>query len=848
VTLGSTYRLQLNGIGFAGAVTVVPALHRLGVQTAYLSPVMRARSGSTHGYDVVDPNDIDPALGGRPGFGQLLEVLDAHGMQALVDIVPNHMAVSTENPYFADVLRFGPGSRSARYFDIAWDEHDGRIALPILDRSLSEMVAAGDIRLSRDPGSEEGVVRVADWSLPLAPDGVSAAELVGECDPGSPRGRRSLLEVLAAQHYVLVEWSVPAAVNYRRFFDINDLIGVRQEDPEVFEGTHRLVGELAGDPRVAGFRVDHVDGLRDPDQYLHRLRDLVDQRSSSASAIVVEKILAREERLPNWPIDGTTGYETAALIVGLFVDGRGAERMTRATARATGDERNFMVRALDGKRLAARGTFRARLEHIAEDLADVISGGPQDRSRSALLAALTEITVALPVYRTYRQQGGAVTPADATVLDVAGAGARASGLAAPADVDAVLGVLTGPVPAGSAAWRVVGDWQQVSGAVAAKGVEDTALYGAGRPLSSCDVGADPAWPGRGVREFHSVMGDRLIRMPGGLTAVSTHDSKRSNDMRCRLAVLTEAAAAWERTVSELDRCTAIVDRSAASIVDAADRRYLYETVVGAWPVADSPGEAFVDRIRRHLVKAAREAKRHSSWTDPNADYEAAWGRLAEALITGSPERARELVVGAVRSIEQAGATNSLASVVLGCACPGVPDTYQRDERWSLTLVDPDNRVPVDLHAAWLDESDVDPAALLRDWRTGAVKEPVLDGCVRLRRDAPELFADGRYLPIRSSGTHRRHIVAFARERLGEWVVASLPRLVWTLTAAPGTRTGGGFPLGATAWSDDDAIDLPRAAPAQFVDVLTGRTLQAEGSRLSAAAMYDVLPVVLMRAC
>jgi (1->4)-alpha-D-glucan 1-alpha-D-glucosylmutase len=344
------------------------------------------------------------------------------------------------------------------------------------------------------------------------------------------------------------------------------------------------------------------------------------------------------------------------------------------------------------------------------------------------------------------------------------------------------------------------------------------------------------------------MHDRLIRMPGGLTAASTHDSKRSSDVRCRLAVLTEAAADWERTMAELDGCTeTTAGRSDTRVVDAADRRYVYETLVGAWPVVDMPDEGFVERIRAHLVKAAREAKRHSSWVDPDADYEAALGRLAEALITGSAERARDLLVGTVRSVEQAGATNSLASVVLGCACPGVPDTYQHDERWSLTLVDPDNRAPWDVDAEWLVELNADPAALLRDWRTGAVKEHVLASCLRQRRDAPDLFADGRYLPIRAGGQNRRHVVAFARERLGVWIVAAAPRLTWTLTGPLRNATGDGFPVGVTVWTDDDAIELPAGAPTHFTDVLTGRTLDAEGSRLSVASMFGVLPVVLMRA-
>jgi (1->4)-alpha-D-glucan 1-alpha-D-glucosylmutase len=835
MNLGSTYRLQLNGIGFTGAAAAVPALHRIGVQTLYVSPVTRARAGSTHGYDVVDPNVIDPALGGRPGFERLLETLGEHDMRVLLDIVPNHMAVSTENPYFADVLRFGPAARSARLFDVEWDEHEGRIALPILDRALDEVVEAGGVRIGLDRGSAEPVVQVAGWSLPLAPDGESAADVVAKGDPGSADGRRHLLRILASQHYRLVEWSLPAAVNYRRFFDINDLIGIRQEDPEVFEETHRLIGELAHRPRVAGLRVDHVDGLRDPEQYLHRLRGLVD-RTPSAVEILVEKIVAREERLPDWPVDGTTGYEAADLIVGLFVDGDGADRMTRATALATGDHRDFPTRASDGKRLVSRELFSARLDHIARDLAGALPASSRSThpAHPALVDALTEVTVALPVYRTYRTEGGPLEPADAAALETAGVGARASGLAAPDAVDAVLGVLTGPVPTGSEAWRAVGDWQQLSGAVAAKGVEDTALYDAGGPLACCDVGADPARPARGVREFHTVMRDRLARM-------------RSNDVRCRLAVLTEAAAGWEHTVDELDRCIgADGTGSGPGVVDAADRRYVYETIIGAWPISADPAERFVDRIRAHLIKAAREAKRRSSWGQPDQDYEHALGALAAVVVTGGPGGARDLVERTVRSVERAGVTNSLASVVLGCACPGVPDTYQRDQRWSLALTDPDNRATFDPDTEWLGEPARDPAALLIDWRSGAVKEHVLARCLRLRREEADLFAGGRYLPLKTSGHKRKHVVAFAREQRGTWVVAIVPRLSWTLTASL-SRNDNDFPVGPSVWSDDDVLELPAGAPTEFTDVLTDRTLNSKATGLSVAELFGVLPVALLAA-
>ncbi|HVV74584.1 MAG TPA: malto-oligosyltrehalose synthase [Mycobacteriales bacterium] len=839
-SLGSTYRLQLNGLGFGGACDVVPFLAELGIETLYVSPITRARHNSAHGYDVIDPTVIDPALGGRAGYEQLLDTLAAHDMRLLIDIVPNHMAASVENAMFADVLRLGRRSRYAAVFDIAWEAADNTVVLAVLDGPISTALDTGRIRLLRRRAGSGYELGYDDLRLPLDPadDEDIAADLADSGDVKEPVARRQLELLLSHQHYRLVDWrSAPHAVNYRRFFDINDLIGVRQEDPEVFALTHELVLELAADPRVAGFRVDHVDGLHDPANYLVRLRQALDRATDGLShrpALLVEKILEHDEPLPAWAVDGTTGYEFATVVTGLFIDPGGAMAVAAAAASATGDTRSFRMRAVDAKRQMIDTLFPARLGYVTRRITRAVPRAAIRPNPADISVAVQELSAQLDVYRTYRRPGERLGVADRRRLEEAAAAARVE-LTERENIalEQVMSVLRGSTDWGAIGWEAVASWQQLTPAVTAKGVEDTALYCPGALLAAADVGSQPDRPAVTAEEFHERMRRRAENSPLGLSALSTHDSKRSHDARCRLAVISELPDRWEAVVAAVD------DRHRETGPDAADRRYTYESLVGAWPIEGGVDDRYLRRVQDHVVKAAREAKRHTSWLRPDEAYEGALRSLAEAVL--GHDASRVALESFVREIEIGGATNSLASVLLRATAPGIPDVYQSDDSWFLAFVDPDNRRPLELdrHRALLEAARAGEADdLLAGWRDGRVKQAVIRAASRLRREQPELFDEGRYLPLSASGPAARHVVAFARVTESATAIAVVPRLSTTLMDAAA------FPTGEAAWNDT-AIPLLGLAGTPFTDVLTGRPVADTGSSLPVAEVLSRLPVALL---
>jgi (1->4)-alpha-D-glucan 1-alpha-D-glucosylmutase len=827
--VGSTYRLQLNGLGFAGATRLVPFLDELGIETCYLSPVTRARSGSTHGYDVTDPTVLDPALGTPAEFEALLAALAERNLAALLDIVPNHMAASTESPFFTDVLRSGRGSQYAAWFDVAWEEQGGKILLPVLDGALAEVVGRGELSVASD--GDDPMLAYFDHRYPLA----------AGSDPDQP-----IEALLARQHYRLADWrDANTSVNYRRFFDINELIGIRQEDPAVFAATNRLVVELLADPRIAGVRIDHVDGLRDPGGYFDRLRAATAELSP-APVIVVEKIVEAAEELPDWPVEGTTGYEVGTAIVGLFVEEYGAGELRVATAAATGDLRTFAERAVDAKRRAIESLLPHQLAQIVAAARQAL---PQ-QSEEDLTSVFRELTAYLAVYRTYRQAGVTVRLDDLARVETAAHWARRSlsGRAVDA-LDDVVALLTGDLRPGTAGWRATAAWQQFSGPAAAKGVEDTALYDSGSLLAASDVGTEPDRPALSVPAFHAAMVERAYRSPLALSATSTHDSKRSHDVRCRLATISEVGDDWEATVEALDaELVAASGPAAVETPDAADRRYIYETVLGAWPVDGQVDEGFATRVRDCVVKSAREAKRHTSWLEPAASYEESLEALAATVCDGSNPAVRQLIEKAVAQIETAAATNSLAAALIKITAPGVPDIYQGDDAWFIRLVDPDNRVPLDgaAHRATLSTLPSVAAAdasravgqLLEQWRDGRVKQLVVREALHARRERRELFAAAGYLPLEVAGPAEDHVVAFARVDAGRWFVTVVPRLTQTLVGP------GRFAVGVDCWSDT-VLTLPTESPTSYVDRLTGRRLDVSDGIVSVAAALETLPIALL---
>jgi (1->4)-alpha-D-glucan 1-alpha-D-glucosylmutase len=658
----STYRVQLSrAFGFAAARAVVPYLADLGVSHLYTSPILRARSGSTHGYDVVDPTQVAPELGGEEGLVELVAALRAAGMGLVVDLVPNHMAASDESPWWVETLRRGPEAEVARVFDIDWEAGGGRVRLPVLGGPLEQV--ADQVRV------EGGWVVYHEHRFPLA--------------PGTDR--------LEQQHYELVDWRRAAVdLNYRRFFTVNDLVGVRQEDPEVYGMTHATVLRLVAEGLVDGVRVDHIDGLADPAAYLRRL-------AASVPFVVVEKILEDGERLPDWPVAGTTGYEFLAVADGVLVDQAAAGAFAEGYRDLTGDDPDPAAVALACKRERLERDFGAEVAGVARHL-------PGDLAANR--AAVVELAAHLPVYRTYVTT--TVSEADRAVLAEAVEAARpALDAAGAAALDRLVAALLLELPGPEAVRR----FQQLSGPAMAKGVEDTALYRDTRLVARNEVGGNLGRFGRPVAELHRANADREARWPRSMLVTSTHDTKRGEDVRARLAVLSECPARWWPLA---DRWTG---RLAAG-VDPSDALLLWQTMAGAWPLER-------ERCLAYMEKAVREAGLHTTWTDPDPAYERAVAALVDRAY-GDPRLLAELEE-LVAEIAPAGRVKAAGLALLRLASPGVPDTYQGTETEQLVLVDPDNRSPVPFAG--------DDSLKFRVTRT----------TLRLRRDHPDLFTGYRPL-------------------------------------------------------------------------------------------------------
>ena len=657
-------------------------------------------------------------------------------------------------------------------------------------------------------------MRYYDRSFPLA-------------DLPDPRST-PLAHLLDAQHYRLADWHEAAEHgNYRRFFDITDLVSLHQEDPAVFEATHRTILCLVDEGAITGLRIDHVDGLADPAGYLEQLR-----AAAPGLYVVVEKILAADERLPAWPVAGTTGYEVLDAIGSVLVDGGGATELEALFARVAGVEAPFYEIALRAKYEIMAASFPGDLRAVARTLPERVDGDVE---------AITAITAMLDVYRTY---GGTGEPfGEADRARVAAALDRAWGRAPEAALEHVGAILLeGSSP-------TVRRWQQLSGPVAAKGVEDTAIYRFPVLVSRDEVGADPGAEPLTVAALHRLLAERAREWPAALTPLTTHDTKHGEDTRARIGVLASLADRYARVVASLiehhDTLRhAVSGRQAPSRIDEL---VLYQNLLGAWPLDDADGDEFAERIVAYMAKAAHEEKLRTSWTEPDEAYEAELTRFARLAI----ETFRGDDIADLRELRDAvawyGALDGLSQTLIRLTAPGVPDTYQGSELWNLSLVDPDNRRPVDyaLRRELLARLAIGvpaSAAIARDalaaWRDGRVKLLVTARALHLRRSLPELFAQGDYVPLVVSGPQERHAIAFARRHADAWAIAVVPRL------PVGLAPVGVPPLGRAIWNET-ALELPEDAPAGFRDVLTGEPVTAVEGRIPLGDALGALPVALL---
>ena len=701
----STYRLQITaGFDLDAAAEIVDYVRSLGADWVYLSPLLKAETGSDHGYDVVDHSLVDPARGGAAGLVRLAAAAHQAGRGVLVDIVPNHVGVASpaQNAWWWDLLQNGQQSRYAEAFDVDWAFGNGKIRIPVLGDDGSDESTELD-RLEIVGGE----LHYFDNRFPLAAESNN--------DGASPA------EVHARQHYELVNWRrADAELNYRRFFAVNSLAGIRVEVPWVFEESHREIVRWVRDGLVQGLRVDHPDGLADPAGYLESLR-----RATNGCYVLVEKILEGREALPtSWATAGTTGYDALADVDRVLVDPAGQEPLDALEASLQGVATDWADLVYRNKRDVTDGILRSEVLRIARLV-------PSDTGNLAQTAeALADLLAWFPVYRSY-------LPVGSENLREA---ARRSATHRPelqSEIDRMLPLLGDP--GHPAAVR----FQQTSGMVMAKGVEDRAYYRFSRLTSLNEVGADPNEFAVPVAEFHKRQRTRQAGFPHSMTTLSTHDTKRGEDVRARIAVLAEIPAEWAEALHQL--------RAAHPLDDAPFENLLWQAIVGAWPASR-------ERLAAYALKAAREAGTSTTWTQPNTGFEAALDDLVTAAVESGPTR--DLLTALVDRLQQPGWSNSLSQKLLQLTMPGVPDVYQGSELWETSLVDPDNRRPVDyalrrelltrLESGWLPPVD----------ETGAAKLLVTSSALHLRGDRPELFT--RYLPVPAFGPAAGHVVAFDR--------------------------------------------------------------------------------------
>lgn len=933
----ATYRVQFNkDFRFEDALGLVPYLHQLGITDLYASPILRARAGSAHGYDQVEPTRLNPELGTEEDFRRLTDSLRRHDMGLLLDIVPNHMAASMDNPWWRNVLEHGRASPYAGFFDIQWVEGtdpnlQDRVLLPILGDHYAVVLEKQELRLELD---DDGFyVRYWDNRLPVDP--ATYPSILEECEPalasdapqsdhgalkrllraasalpprsvtgpsrirerqesvealktdlwrvyngrpsvracidralrtlngkrGQPESFAALDRLLTSQPYRLSYWRTGAErLNYRRFFDVTSLAAMRIQSPRVFRAMHELLFRLAKEGRVTGFRIDHIDGLHDPLAYLRQL-----QRALGGDFyVVVEKILVGDEALPSdWPVAGTTGYDFLNYVNGALVDEKGVQALGDLYDQMLGESVLVADITFEQQKRVMQDLFQAEVRALASTLEQLAQDDryARDFDAATLQNLIVEVAASLPVYRTY-VRSSRVSRRDREHVEraIEDARRRETGLSdeALAFFRRVLLLETPPDCSRETRreWlRFVMRWQQFTGPVMAKGVEDTSLYVFNRLISLNEVGSDPPEieASLGVAQFHRKNGLRARRWPHTLNATSTHDTKRSEDVRARINVLSEMPDEWGRRLMRWSGLNEELkwEMEGGPRPDANEEMLIYQTLVGCWPLHPEEDDDLEERLKAYIIKAGREAKVNTNWLSPNEEHEAALTGFIHGLLD---ERVSAEFLADFRQFHEAiafhGALNSLSQALLKATSPGVPDFYQGSTLWDFSLVDPDNRRPVDFRRRFdlldtvqgKDEPDGSRlvASLLQDWRSGAVKLYLTAGALRYRLQHPGVFSKGDYRPLQLSGPRRTNAIAFARGGRERPVIVVVPRLTSKIT------TPGRWPLGVGAWGET-SLRLPQGAPAAWRNVLGGSVAKKQGQtgRLPLSEVFSDFPCALL---
>ena len=853
----ATYRLQLTAsFDFDAAAAIVPYLKTLGITHLYASPFMKARKGSTHGYDVVNHTVINPELGGDAGFERLSEALRQHDLGLILDFVPNHIGVHfADNPWWLDVLEWGEASPHAVSFDIDWEllpyRARGGVLLPIIGSSYGEALEKGEIELRYGPGEGSFSAWYFEHRLPIAPErygeilntivkeaaaensaagkrildlasrykglrhpnrkeapafkaelkDIAGGEGIIACGiaayrAGADRPAQTLVlhHLLERQHYKLGHWRLASSdINYRRFFDVNSLAGLRVEDAGTFNAAHSLVRRLIAEGKLQGLRLDHIDGLRDPAQYFQRLHRLIRDaqgRAGKSVYVVVEKILGEHETLrPFTGVHGTTGYEALNTITRVLIDGRGLEPLDEIWRQISNMSPALAPVLKDAKRRVLETLLTSEFTVLARLLARIAAGhySTRDFSADSLRQALELYVLHFPIYRTYLTQSGASADDRALISDTIEK-ARADWFAADEGIfdflrDALTMDLIKPgrrLHSTPRVRRFALKVQQFTGPLMAKSLEDTAFYRTHRLLALNEVGGEPFAPALSVDTFHQAMKLRSQNWPHGMTATATHDTKRGEDARARLMALAELPGEWTSAVARWKVLNAphIVVEGVMRAPSATFEYMLYQTLLGVWPL-DQRDDALLERTQAYAVKAAREGKQETSWLNPNEAYEAGLLTfIARILDRSASVEFLSSLENLAQRVSLLGALNSLSQITLKATMPGVPDFYQGTEFWDLSLVDPDNRRPVDFaeRAAVLEKvARPDWADLAQHWPDGHIKLAWTRHLLKLRAELADVFAHGGYEPLQVSGPHRDHVIAFARRHGRQAVISAVAR-------------------------------------------------------------------------
>jgi (1->4)-alpha-D-glucan 1-alpha-D-glucosylmutase len=924
----ATYRLQFNpAFGFRDAAEIVDYLSKLGMSCLYASPIFKARRGSTHGYDIVDSNQLNPELGTVEAFEELAEVVKRHGMMWLQDIVPNHMAFDAQNQILIDVLENGPHSKYFGFFDVEWDHPyggiKGRVLAPFLGRFFGECLESGEIHLRY--GQEGFTIHYYDFKLPVRiesyatilthqlpalkqklgsndPDfikflgvlGVLYGLRTGPSEKGSgerydqisfvkvllwelytgnaeirtfldrnlrsfndvaraQKQKRLLENLLREQFFRLSFWKVATEeINYRRFFIINELISLRMEDPEVFDHCHALIFKLIAEGKITGLRVDHVDGLHDPTLYLHSIR-----ARAGEIYTVVEKILAIDERIPTfWPIDGTTGYDFMNVLNGIFCERKNEKAFDRIYARQAGFTSSYAELVASRKQFIAEKRMAGDVDNLAHLIKNISSRYRQasDLTLLGLKRAIVLTLAHFPVYRTYLSQEGS-RPEDRLYVSQAVQKAKAQHPEQVHELEFIENLLLQEFVQELNArerteWlRVVMKFQQLSGPLMAKGLEDTVMYIYNRLISLNEVGGSPNRFGVSLKAFHDFNKEHARRHPHTMNATSTHDVKRGEDVRARLNVLSEIPREWERAVRTWRKLNGQHKKPVNGILvpEPNDEYFLYQTLVGSFPFGEGDGQDFSERIKAYILKAVREAKMVTSWLKPDEDYERSCLAFVEAILDpGDDNLFRKSFFPFQKMVADYGIWNSLSQALIKIASPGVPDFYQGTELWDLHLVDPDNRHPVDYSireailrelAGRMGTPRALAAELLAARTDGRVKLYLIWQALGVRKNLAMVFSQGSYLPLRTGGAWAHHVLAFCRKHRHSWVMAVVPRFL-TRVIKPDE-----IPIGERIWCDTHLL-CRKTMPSSWINLMTGESIPGS-VRLPVREVLRNFPVALL---